>query len=218
MVGGAVIRALALFFLGALPAAATVDGWPALHDVVGVAADDVLNIRSDPGTSGQIVGTLAHDATNVEVIRPNEDLTWGLVNSGESTGWVSLAYMRRQPGQWDGAFPNIRQCFGTEPFWSLIYDPPRVSFSSPDMPPRDGLISGLHSSLARRDRFALTGALFPTDAGERDIQIFLRTETCTDGMSDREYGIAIDMLLTRPTSGGDDSGTGLYSGCCSIQP
>lgn len=218
MVGGAIIRALALVCLGVLPAAATVDGWPALHDVVGVAPDDVLNVRSAPGTSGRIVGSLAHDAANVEVIRPNDDLTWGLVNTGEGTGWVSLSYMQRQPGQWDGAFPKIRQCFGTEPFWSLDYDPPRIGFSGPDIPTREGLISGLHGSLARRDRFALTGAFLPTEAGDRDIQIFLRTETCNDGMSDREYGIAVDMLVTRPTTGGDDSGTGLYSGCCTIQP
>lgn len=218
MVRRTVIRILAFILLSALPAAATVDGWPALHDVEGVAADDVLNIRSAPNASSAIIGSLEHDATNIEVIRPTDDLTWGLVNIGEATGWVSMAFLQRHPGQWDGAFPNIRQCFGTEPFWSLTFEPPRVVFSSSETEAREGLISGMHASLARRDRFAFTGAFFPTDAGHRDLHMFVRTETCTDGMSDREYGIAIDMLLTRPTTEGDDSATGLYSGCCSIQP
>ncbi|MFG6624806.1 hypothetical protein ACGYLD_05885 [Sulfitobacter sp. 1A12056] len=40
------MRLLALFLcLRALPVWATQDAWPALHDVSGVGADDVLNIR-----------------------------------------------------------------------------------------------------------------------------------------------------------------------------
>lgn len=212
------IRTLILFLLCALPASATQDGWPALFDVKGVAADDVLNIRSEPGASGDIVGSLANDAKNIEVIRPNESLTWGLVNTRDTSGWVALSFMQRQAGHWYGAMPEIRRCFGTEPFWLLAYDPPRITFSTPEGALREGLISGLHSSLSRPDRFALKGAFFPTEDGDRDIQIFLRTEVCTDGMSDREYGIAADMLLTRTAIGDDDSATGLYSGCCTIQP
>ena len=83
----------------ALPAIATQDGWPALHDVTGVSAGDALNIRERPDASSPIIGGLASDAEGVEVIRPNERLTWGLVNVGERTGWVSLLYLERRPHQ-----------------------------------------------------------------------------------------------------------------------
>lgn len=212
------IRAFAMLVALAGPAHATVDGWPALFDVTGVASDDFLNVRAEPGPLSEIVGKIAPDAEGIEVIRPNERETWGLVNVGERSGWVSLTYLARRPGQWSGAFPEVRQCFGTEPFWSLSYDPPRIALSMPDIAPREGLISGLYSSLSRRDRFALRGSFFPTETGDREIHLSVRTETCNDGMSDREFGVSVDMLVTRPTPGGDQSATGLYSGCCSIQP
>ncbi|MEO1155590.1 MAG: SH3 domain-containing protein, partial [Pseudomonadota bacterium] len=43
-------------------------GYPALFDVTGVASDDVLNIRSAPSATAEIIGTLAHNETGVEVV------------------------------------------------------------------------------------------------------------------------------------------------------
>ena len=57
----------ALWLALATPGMATVDTWPALYDVAFVASDDVLNIRSGPGASFDIIGSLAHDAEGVEV-------------------------------------------------------------------------------------------------------------------------------------------------------
>ena len=211
------IRALILIFL-ATPAFATQDGWPALYDVVGVAQDDVLNIRSGPGAGFDIIGTLPPDAEDIEVIRPSDDFDWGRINLGEGAGWISLRYAVPQPGQWYGQFPAIRQCFGTEPFWSLAVDRPRIAFSAPDTPQMDGLISGQHGSTSRRDRFVYRGTLLSPDAGPLDVTLAIRLASCSDGMSDREYGIDLDLLITDP-----DAEDGLYdatllSGCCSIQP
>lgn len=210
------IRALAAWLLLATPVWATQDGWPALYDVAGVAADDVLNIRTAPGADAEIIGTLAPDATDIEVIRDNDGRgTWGLVNSGEGAGWVSLAYMARHPGQWDGQFPKVRQCFGTEPFWSMRFDEPRATFTTPDREARDGLVSGLFRAKGRRDRFAYDGSFFPDSAGELDFLATLRTEACSDGMSDRAFGISVDLFLS---GGSGPEQNGLYSGCCSIAP
>lgn len=207
---------LHLAFAGS--AKATQDQWPALFDVTGVAATDVLNVRSSPTVQSDIVGTLAPTETNIEVIRPTDDLTWGLVNVGERSGWVSLAFLARQPGQWSGALIDVRQCFGTEPFWRLTYDPPRITLTAPDIEPRQGLISSLFRSNGHRDRFAYQGSFFPSDAGNRNVTMSVRLEACGDGMSDRDYGIGVDMLITRPDLGGDQSMTGLYSGCCTLSP
>lgn len=209
------IRLFTLLMFLATPALATQDGWPALYDVTGVASDDVLNVRSAPNAEADLVGRLAPDARNIEVIRPNEALTWGLINTGEGTGWASLAYLERQPGQFDGRIPDIRQCFGTEPFWALTIDPPRATFSTPDDAGRDGLVSGLFRSENRRDRFVFSGAFFPDDFGVLDMQMTLRNEACGDGMSDRAYGYSVDLFLSGSS---DPRAHRLLSGCCSISP
>lgn len=209
------IRLAAIFWLVfASMASAKTEIWPALFNVSGVAANDVLNIRAAPGANAAVVGTLAHNAERVEVIRTNNRKSWGLVNTGETSGWVKLAYLSRiEPSD---NFPHITSCFGTEPFWSLTYAAPRITLNAPGIDPLEGLISGLYSSRNIRTSFAYRGSFLPSGLGARDIQMTVRRSVCTDGMSDRSYGLSVDVLLTRPSTDGDNTMTGLYSGCCSI--
>ena len=127
------IRAICLLLALTGPAVASHHSWPALHDVIGVLGDDVLT-------------ALPSDTSDIEVIRPNDDLTWGLVNVNEGVGWVSLMYLARQTKQPQPAFPAITQCFGTEPFWSTTFDDPAVLVSIPDVPLAKGFISGVFAS------------------------------------------------------------------------
>jgi uncharacterized membrane protein len=197
-----VIRlALLLWAALAAPALATQDGWPAIHDVTGVAADDVLNIRERPDASSPIVGSLS-PGDAVEVIRPNDRLTWGLVNAGERSGWVSLRYLQRRPGQWDGAFPEVAACFGTEPFWSLARKGDLLTFSTPDTS-AGYAITARSGSENRRDSFHMIA-----DGADGPAVAILETEACSDGMSDREFGISVQLLL------GLGAGARQLSGCC----
>jgi uncharacterized membrane protein len=207
----ALAAGLAIWLLfGPSPARATQDAWPALHDVSGVAADDVLNLRAGPGTEHEVVGSLAPDATGIEVIAPSEDLAWGLVNAGEGTAWASLAFLERRPGQWEGAFPPLARCFGTEPFWSVAVEGDALRLSTPDDPEAaDGWLAGRWGSANRRDRFA--ARLLWEDGAPGFATI--RAERCSDGMSDRAFGLSIDMVAGR-----QDAGGGLLSGCCSLAP
>jgi uncharacterized membrane protein len=191
----------AVLLLFAAPAAATQDAWPALFDVSGVADDDVLNIRAAPSASAEIVGTLAPDAESIEVIRPGNTLSWGLVNTGEGTGWVSLAFLERRPGQYQGAFPEIAQCFGTEPFWTIALDGDAMTYSTPDTEISGTVIARLGSA-NRRDRHGLRIAL----PEGRWIEGVIGWRACNDGMSDRDYGLAFDAL----------DRDGVLSGCCSL--
>ncbi len=193
------------------PAAATQDGWPALYDVSGVAANDTLNIRSEPGTGGVVIGTLEPDAEGIEVVRPNPRETWGLVNHGEATGWVSLSFLTRRPGQWLGHVPEIRSCFGTEPFWSLTFDGDAITWWTPDETASGDRLE-TWSTLNRRDLHAIGLRISPDDEPEREGVAMLSLASCSDGMSDREYGLRLDLLLG---TAGDRT---LLSGCCSIQP
>ncbi|TFL17573.1 SH3 domain-containing protein [Jannaschia formosa] len=192
---------LIAFLLLCTPALATQDGWPALHDVTGVASDDVLNIRAEPSAGSEIIGSFAPDATDIEVVRPNERQDWGLVNTAGGTGWVSLAFLERHPGQWDGAFPMLARCFGTEPFWNLAIDGDAATFSTPEMS-LDGSVVARLGSPNRRDRHGLRVAL----PEGRWIEGVISSEACNDGMSDRAYGLAFDALREET----------VLSGCCSL--
>jgi uncharacterized membrane protein len=204
--GAAVIRLAAILWMAfALPALATQDGWPALHDVTGVAPDDALNIRERPDASSPVIGQLSPDASGVEVIRPNERQTWGLVNIGERTGWVSLRYLSRRPGQWDGAFPEIASCYGTEPFWSLRRDGDMLTYSTPDIDAQELMIVSLSGSANRRDSFHMIA-----DGPDGPVVAFLGTEACSDGMSDRAFGISVQLLL------GLGAEARHVSGCCTL--
>ncbi|KPP89141.1 MAG: Bacterial SH3 domain [Rhodobacteraceae bacterium HLUCCA08] len=199
------IRALAIAFtLLAGAAQATIDAWPALHDVTGVAADDVLNIRAEPNAAAPIIGTFAHDATDVEVIRDNA-AGWGLVNVGERTGWVSLAYLRRHPNQFQGYVPPIRTCFGTEPFWSLHLTGEDLRFDRLGEAPVTLPDYRMHQPMSRFENIMI-------EAGTGDARIVgaLRHEFCSDGMSDGEYGLSLTFLR------GSGDGAEAFSGCCTL--
>ncbi|UWQ18301.1 COG3650 family protein [Jannaschia sp. M317] len=189
----------------AWPALATQDAWPALHDVTGVAGDDVLNIRATPDANAPIVGTLAPDARNVEVVRPNDPLTWGVVNTAEGMGWVSLRFLQRQPAQYQGAFPILGRCLGTEPFWTLALIGDTATFSTPESEEQGTVLARL-GSLNRRDRHGLRLSLNDGSKGGEALDGVIRWEACSDFMSDREYGLSYDMIR----------GDAVLSGCCTL--
>ncbi len=193
----------ALLFCAALvfPAHATQDGWPALFDVTGVASDDALNIRAEPNATSEIVGTLAHDAVGVEVIAPNGDETWGRVNARERSGWVALRFLARQPGHLDGLYPDFASCAGTEPFWSLARADGTLTLdvAFDDRPALAELIDWETGTLNHRGRFSFAT---PSMTG------VIARASCNDGMTDREYGLEINLILR-----GEEMH---LQGCCSL--
>ncbi|MDQ2090371.1 SH3 domain-containing protein [Marimonas arenosa] len=192
------MRTLALLLL-LLPGLARAQEFPALFDVTGVASNDVLNVRAEPNASAEKIGALAFDATDVEVIRRAGG--WGLVNSGERSGWVSMRFLAAQQGG-DYALSRLLTCFGTEPFWNLeITQGDLARFSAPNQGVAHYTVGLLQRSVNRTDRFVLLGG--------RLVAVISRT-SCNDGMSDRNYGLAIDLLPDVET------GAALYSGCCSL--
>ncbi|EYD73243.1 SH3 domain-containing protein [Limimaricola hongkongensis] len=198
------MKRLALVLLvWAAPAAATVEGWPALFDVARVAGNDTLNIRSGPGTGHAILGRIEPDARGIEVIEMSRDGRWGRVNVGEGTGWAALAFLDRRPGQWHGAIPPLAACFGTEPFWRLetgaawrMQTPEGTLFEAP--------APALIGSPSHRGHFA--GAAI---AGGTAWTLSVINRHCSDGMSARRYGF--EALLLRA-----DTEPQLWSGCCTL--
>ena len=196
---------LALCFL--FPIAVFAEQFPALFDVVGVDATDQLNIRHDPAADTQVLGSLAHDAADVEVVMLSGTKAWGLVNIGERSGWVSMRFLRRVTDTHSGSFPRPLRCFGTEPFWSAkipVSGPVVVSF--PNENPIEVELESPAIAQGRNDKFGFLAST--TDTG---IVGAVTRAACSDGMSDRAFGMAID-LLTFP----DDGDGTLLSGCCSL--
>ncbi|MEO0750867.1 MAG: SH3 domain-containing protein [Pseudomonadota bacterium] len=199
------IRALFLcLFL--CPLAATAQTLPALYDVDGVAVTDTLNVRSGPSTAFDVIDKLAPDAQGLEVVDLDKTGEWGLINVAEQSGWVALRFMRRQNGQPDAGLPRAFACFGTEPFWSFDVAPNlSATFLEPEIETNiDALV--VVPSQNRTDRHALFG-----DGGERIFTTMVGHNQCFDGMSDRVYGLSIDLLVT------DETGVNVYSGCCSVE-
>ncbi|MCE8507343.1 SH3 domain-containing protein [Ruegeria pomeroyi] len=186
----------ALLLVLAAPLAA--DPVPALFDVTGVAADDVLNVRAEPLASSGVIGTLAPDAVGVEVVELTFGADWGRVNVNEMSGWVSMRYMQRQPDAAEVWMTPRFVCSGTEPFWSLTVEQGVGAQFQILGEAEQALPAGLLKPGAGvNDRYALTLG--------QNVAI-LRQMQCHDGMSDRAYGLDVGLMLNGS----------LFADCCTL--
>ncbi len=201
---------LALAFLAARPAAATQEYiLPTLFDVADVAADDVLNIRAAPRADAEIIGALAPDARAIEVVAHDRTGRWGQVNTGERSGWVAMRHLAYRTDVWEeGRLPPTLHCLGTEPFWALQAAGEAMDFSTPQTPERRlRLESVLATGVFRDPRRALIAT-----APDRRLTAVIVPTACSDGMSDRAYGLEASLILE------GEGAPEMLTGCCSVSP
>jgi uncharacterized membrane protein len=197
---------LAALLLALAPAAAAEPALPTLADVVGVAPGDVLNVREHPDASAPIIGTLAPDTAGVEVVDLDSTGRWARVNAGERAGWAAMRYLQAESNLWiPGALPPGLVCLGTEPFWSLRPDSHRVIYSTPEAERALPLGAALDTGLPGDPRRVLIAV-----DGEGRLTATIAPKTCSDGMSDRAYGLGVAVVLEGPGA------PELRTGCCSI--
>lgn len=184
---------------------------PAFHDVSGVAANDVLNVRAEPDAQSPIVGSLAPGLVGVEIVRTSEDGKWGLVNLGEVSGWASLSFLKPQARPAWHSLQGGLQCAGTEPFWSLSLDPAaqKATISSPDAGP---VSLDIQASWPGED-WRPVAAVDLGGANGAGLATF-RAEACSDGMSDMAFGLKADIFLQ---AAGQFPATA-WQGCCTLIP
>ncbi|MEO0370426.1 MAG: SH3 domain-containing protein, partial [Pseudomonadota bacterium] len=167
------------------------------------------NVRTGPSTEFDVIEKLSANAQGLEVVDLDKTGEWGLINVKDVSGWVSLRFMQRQTGQDEEGLPRSLACYGTEPFWSFNVAPDlSATFEEPaedsvKQTEIDALV--VVPSANRTDRHALFG-----DGGEQIFTTMVGHNQCFDGMSDRTYGLSIDLLVT------DEAGVNVYSGCCSV--
>jgi uncharacterized membrane protein len=203
------IAALLVALLAAGPAAATQEYiLPTLFDVTGVSPASHLNVRSGPGTGNAVIGSLAPDATGIEVVAHSADGRWGQINLGEGAGWASLTYLAYRTDVWEeGALPAGMRCFGNEPFWSLAPSGDQLVYSTPEGERAFALDAVLSTGIPRHPRRAVSGS----DSGGRIVATVVPA-ACSDGMSDRAFGLDATVVLD------EDGAPRMLTGCCSIAP
>lgn len=186
----------------ALSCAALAQELPAVHAVVGVTADDALNIRAEPAAGAAIVGTIAFDAMGVEVVRLSDDGAWGMVGTAEGNGWVAMRFLAAEDVDPAG-LPRPMRCFGTEPFWTLTLDAGGGEWITPD---------GAAALTVEAEAAAPNGWFVTTTdpAGAITRPGIILREACSDGMSDRIFGLSLRLFETGP------NGNVIRSGCCTM--
>lgn len=191
---------LALLLIG-LATQAMADGFPAQYVVSDVAADDRLNIRSEPNASAEIIGTYGPYALNIEVLRTTSDGSWGFVGMGEQNGWTSMRFLTLSDHQDPNAFPRPLSCSGTEPFWSLNITVRGDEYHALGDVRRDLKLQS--------ERTAPNGAIATfTEGPSLERTLIVQKGYCSDGMSDREFGWRATLFNDAP------DGSSVQSGCC----
>ncbi len=108
--------------------------------VVGVAADDGLNVRAGPGTDEPVLFQLAPlgVATATGSARLLPESIWYEVDGPEGVGWVSAAFVA-EPGRTDDATAGIVDTLGATPTAETLLDLARTvaGTAAADEPPSD---------------------------------------------------------------------------------
>lgn len=191
----AVLGALLLLLWAGLAAAQDL---PARFTVAGVAAGDVLNVRAEPGASARVLATLPPGSTGVEILRLSPDGRWGLMPLREGAGWVAMRYLAREAPA-PTPLPRPLLCRGNEPFWALSVTAQGARFESPE---RGTVPLRRHGEAA-----GFRGGVLAFDAGGETLDLTVVRQACSDGMSDRPYGLAA-LVWNR--------GELFLEGCCAL--
>jgi len=183
----------------------------AAYAVKDVAANDRLNVRSQPGTGSQTIGSLAHDARGIVVTgrraADGSSVWWEVIMPGETgdAGWVNHRFLAAQTGAETGGGDYPLVCTGTEPFWSLRLEDGHGAYSDPET-------EMVTMSASRWTRSRNSPAVFvirlqdENNGAAGEGYTTIQRAACSDGMSDFEYPFQATVILPDQT---------VLDGCCS---
>lgn len=177
---------------------------PHLATVTGLAANDTLNVRETPSAKSADIGDINQDQT-VEVLELDPSGKWARILQSEGNGWVSTRYLAQKArAVAPSGLPLGLHCSGTEPFWSAKLDADStVRF---DVMGQGAQSHPLDWSSPSQNR---GGAEYGMSA--KGLSGILRRAACSDGMSDRDYGWALDLIVEA------EGGKTLLGGCCTAE-
>ena len=203
------IRILTVCFAACLPMSLAaqeraVPILPAIFEVTGLTAGDHLNVRSGPSAKAKDIGDLPA-GTLVEVTQIDPNVGWAQIVYGEWTAWAYTRFLTAvdTPMLAGTDLPANMNCGGTEPFWDV-----RVSNGTQA---EFGMMGGAKVTENISYAGKSSNHILKQSIQTNSWSAFLEKRQCSDGMSDRQMGIAIELLAK-----GDDAGYRHLSGCCTV--
>ena len=192
------LKLLAALLLVA-PPVLTAEELPNLAQVSNLAQDDHLNIRAEPRSNSNDIGDL-QIGTVVEILEYSDDQKWARIVWEESNGWVAYRFLNAlQRPRIESGLPVGLICIGTEPFWRLsILDAGQVEYEFAD----NGAKTDIEWSAPSRN---VSDMAYGFKSGH--LTGVLERSTCQDGMSDRDYGWSLNLMLGLESKN-------LLTGCC----
>ena len=177
---------------------------PAIFEVTGLTAGDHLNVRAGPSAKAKDIGDLTA-GTLVEVTQIDPNVGWAQIVYGEWTAWAYARFLTAvdTPLLSGTDLPANMNCGGTEPFWDVQISNGRVA----DF----GMMGGARVMEDISHAGKSSNHILKQSIQTESWSAFLEKRQCSDGMSDRQMGIAIELLAT-----GDDADFRHLSGCCSV--
>ena len=209
------------------PKVAFVQEEGAIFRVDGVAADDVLNVRSAPDPAASLAGTIPPTAQAVIGIGTPTTIgqtTWQRVRYAGVEGWVNKRFLKAPAAppaaSSSGSAPaaptsaaatppsNSLQsfvCFGDEPFWSIEFGADGSATCGEACKGPPGLRSANVSTAPNGDLQGFD--LVDAKGGVFVSAVTRKTGTCSDGMSDDPYPYVFSGV-GKP---------GPLAGCCRVK-
>ncbi|MCF6327157.1 MAG: hypothetical protein L3J21_07690 [Devosiaceae bacterium] len=186
---------------------------PSYYRVSDVGDDGSLKIRVEPVAGAEVIGEYALEAGPIEILKIENG--WGYVIAGEGNAWVNMAHLREIPVPKVGNsyLPQGLVCAGTEPFWYSEISGEEITYSRLDD-------AGLNFSITEAGGFdgrsgpnSFVQAIGASGDNGPDSVMYaiVSGRQCSDGMSDRNYGWWVNLLITSPR------GTSAVEGCCSLR-
>lgn len=212
-----VLLVLTAILCGAAPSPSRAsEGVGIVYSVVGVKRGDVLNIRKEPAwtdaRSVPIVGTIPFNGTDIlgtTLVVRSRGSEWREIVYRGRRGWVNSRFLLRS-GSWPDLTKAEFDCLGTEPFWSLqLKDTMAIYTVNESQHGHLGIVSkkaGVNSSQV------LLVKLMTQQQRSIVVSIrYLPKQSCTDGMSEHEYGYHayIEDISDFPD--------GILDGCCTLK-
>lgn len=181
--------------------AATVARADVAYSVFGVRPGDTLNMRVQPNPRAPVVQTIAHDAEGIALTGRTSQGDWTEITFRRKRGWVNARFLGiGAPGRYQ--LPAYLDCSGTEPFWSISLMPGSARADMMFAEKRFFFrLTRAQQAMNRSEIWLLRGSGRP--AGE--MSLIVRSETCSDGMSDTRYPYSAVALI---------SGLDMVAGCC----
>lgn len=95
-------------------------------------------------------------------------------------------------GNAKGEFPQVLQASGTEPFWGVLADGGRLTYTTPETMDKPRVFEGTHE---------VKDGVLTVKGGEGDAAfgLTIRKGECSDGMSDLSYPFTSEFVLGKQT-------------------